>query len=81
MLQLDKDGMLSRTSPIDHDTGRIKETIELPVDLLQQQGNLIDRIFAFAFDMLDLQEIELRIRPPAAEGENRVRSQSIQIAP
>ena len=69
MLQLDKDGMLIRTSPIEHDTGRIKATIELPVDLLDQQGNLIDRIFAFAFDVLDLQAIELRIHPPEWEVE------------
>ena len=50
------------------DTSRLKETIELPVDLLDQPGTLIDRIFSFAFDVLEVQTVELRIRPPATEG-------------
>jgi len=66
MLQLDKDGTLIRTCTVEDGTGRLRDTIELPLDLLDQQANLIDRIFSFAFDVLDLQAIELRIRPTAA---------------
>jgi hypothetical protein len=77
MLQLQKDGTLIRTCAIEYDTGWIKETIELPVNLLDQQANLIDRVFAFAFDVLDLQAVELRIRPSAAEGGYRIRQRSI----
>jgi hypothetical protein len=66
MLQLQKDGTLIRTCAVGDDTGRIRETIELPIDLLDEQSDLIDRIFSFAFDALDLQTLELRIRPPAA---------------
>jgi hypothetical protein len=67
MLQLQKDGTLIRTCAVEDETGRIRETIELPVDLLDQQANLIDRIFTFAFDVLDLRAVELRIRPPMVE--------------
>jgi hypothetical protein len=42
---------------------RVKDTIEVPEDLVAQQPDLIDRIFTFAFDILDLQAIDLRIRP------------------
>ena len=49
----------------------------LPVDLLDQQANLIDRIFTFAFDVLDLHAVELRIRPPAAEARDQVHLRSI----
>jgi hypothetical protein len=37
--------------------------IELPIDLLDHPSDLIDRVFAFAFDVLGLQTIELRVRP------------------
>ena len=77
MLQLDKDGTLICTGAAKESAGRIKGTIELPVDLLDQQPNLIDRVFAFAFDVLELQAVELRIRPRTAEGRYRVRPRSI----
>jgi hypothetical protein len=73
MLQLQEDGTLIRTCAVEDDTGRIREVIELPADLLDQQANLIDRVFAFAFDVLNLQAIELRIRPPAAKCGNGIR--------
>jgi hypothetical protein len=67
MLQLLKDGTLIRTCGDKDETGRMRETIELPLDLFEQQSDLIDRVVAFAFDVLSLQAVELRIRPPAAE--------------
>jgi hypothetical protein len=67
MLQLQKDGTLIRTCGDKDETGRIRETIELPFDLLDRQANLLDRVFAFAFDVLDLKAVELRIRPPTAQ--------------
>jgi hypothetical protein len=42
---------------------QVKDTIEIPEDLVAQQPDLIDRIFTFAFDVLDLKAIDLRIRP------------------
>jgi hypothetical protein len=33
-------------------------------------------VFAFAFDVLELQAVELRIHPRAAEGGHRVRPRS-----
>jgi hypothetical protein len=47
---------------------RVKDTIEVPEDLVAQQPDLIDRIFTFAFDVLDLQAIDLRIRPVSLGG-------------
>jgi hypothetical protein len=55
--------MLIRICRVADGTGRLRETIELPVDSLDQQADLIDRVFAFAFDVLELQAIELRVRP------------------
>jgi hypothetical protein len=72
MLQIQKDGRLSRTGSTEDNPGQSKETIELPVDLLAQQSDLIDRVFTFVFDTLGLQTIELRIRPPATEVRNRI---------
>ena len=77
MLQLDKDARLIWTGAAKDSAGRTRGTIELPVDLLDQQANLIDRVLAFAFDVLELQAVELRIRPRAAEGGYRVRLPSI----
>jgi hypothetical protein len=45
------------------DCGQTKGTIDLPADLVTQQSDLIDRVFAFAFDVLGLQTVELRVRP------------------
>jgi hypothetical protein len=42
---------------------QVKDTIEVPEDLVAQQPDLIDRIFTFAFDVLELQTIDLRICP------------------
>ena len=42
---------------------QVKDTIEIPEDLVAQQPDLIDRIFTFAFDVLDLQIIDVHIHP------------------
>jgi hypothetical protein len=77
MLLLEKEGTLAWTGVAAEHAGWIKGTIELPLDLLDEQSDLIDRVFAFAFDALGLQVVELRIRPPAADGGNRIRPRSI----
>jgi hypothetical protein len=74
---LQKDETLIWIGAAKDSAGRASGTIELPVNLLDQQSDLIDRVFAFAFDVLGLQVVELRIRPPAVDGGNRVRPQSI----
>jgi hypothetical protein len=37
--------------------------LELPADLLEQHSDLIDRVWAFAFDVLGLRTLDLRIHP------------------
>ena len=71
MIQLNIDGTLVLEGPAEQSSGRTKATIELPVDLLDQQDDLIDRIFSFAFDALDLQTVELRIHPSVWENQER----------
>jgi len=39
-----------------------RETVELPMTVLEQQCNVIDRVLTFAFDVLGLQAVELRVR-------------------
>jgi hypothetical protein len=47
---------------------RVKDTIEVSEDLVAQQPDLIDRILTFAFDVLDLQTIDLRVHPVSLAG-------------
>jgi hypothetical protein len=68
MLLLEKDETMTWTGPAADGAGRTRATIELPEALLDQQANLIDRVLTFAFDVLDLQAVELRIRSTSAEG-------------
>ena len=63
MIILNGDGSLTTEGAPKCAAGRVKDTIEVPGDLIAQQPDLIDRIFSFAFDVLDLQTIDLRIRP------------------
>ena len=63
MIILNCDGTLTAEDAPEHVVRRRKETIEVPEDLIVQQSDLIDRIFAFAFDVLGLQSIDVRIRP------------------
>jgi len=37
--------------------------MDLPIDMVEQQSDLIDHVFAFAFNALGLFTVELRIRP------------------
>ena len=67
MIVLNRDGTLTAEGAPEHFIRRRKETIEVPADLIAQQSDLIDRIFAFAFDVLGLQSIDVRIRPAIAD--------------
>ena len=46
----------------DRATGGSKATIDLPADLVGQPSDLFDKVFAFTFDVLGLQTVELRVR-------------------
>ena len=63
MIIVSRDGLLTTSGAIEYVARRVKDTIEVPEDLVAQQPDLIDRIFTFAFDVLDLQTIDVRIRP------------------
>jgi hypothetical protein len=68
MIIVNRDGSLTTEGAIEHVTRRVKDTIEVPEDLVAQQPDLIDRIFTFAFDVLALQTIDVRIRPVSLGG-------------
>ena len=68
MIILNCDGSLTTEGTPERAASSVKDTIEVPEDLLVQQPDLIDRIFTFAFDVLDLQTIDLRIRPVSLGG-------------
>ena len=63
MIIVNCDGSLTTEGTPERAARWVKDTIEVPEDLVAQQPDLIDRIFTFAFDVLDLQTIDLRIRP------------------
>jgi hypothetical protein len=63
MIILCPDGSLTTEGVPKRVAERVKDTIDVPEDLVAQQPDLLDRIFSFAFDVLDLQTIDLRIRP------------------
>ena len=70
MMILNRNGLLE-WNPLGGDTaGSTRGSIDLPADLVAEQPDLLDRVFAFAFDVLGLVTIELRIRAsgPEAEG-------------
>ena len=68
MIIVNCDGSLTTEGTHERPTREAKDTIEVPEDLVTQQPDLIDRIFTFAFDVLDLQTIDLRIRPVSLAG-------------
>ena len=68
MIIVNGDGSLMTEGTPERATRPLKDTIEVPEDLVAQQPDLIDRIFTFAFDVLDLQTIDLRIRPVSLAG-------------
>lgn len=62
MMILDKDGLLGRGDWLSGmaagDCGRF----DLSPELLDRRGALLDELFAFVFDVLDLRRIEIRVR-------------------
>ena len=68
MIILKRDGSLTTDDAPEHAARRIEDTIEVSEDLIAQQPDLLDRIFSFAFDVLGLQTIDLRIRPVSLGG-------------
>jgi hypothetical protein len=68
MIILHRDGSLTTDAAPKHVARLVKDTIEVPEDLVAQQPDLIDRIFALAFDELDLKIIDVRIRPVSLGG-------------
>ncbi|HEX9373400.1 MAG TPA: hypothetical protein VF897_20470 [Roseiflexaceae bacterium] len=63
MIMLNHYGSMKLNVLDDCAPGRSKATIDLPADLADQPSDLYDRVFAFAFDVLGLQTVELRVRP------------------
>jgi hypothetical protein len=61
MITVTSDGALIWNSTDDEALKR--DALELPADLLAQQSDLIDRVLAFAFDVLGMHTLDLRIRP------------------
>jgi hypothetical protein len=66
---LKDDGSLTIESIPERAARGVKDTIEVREDLVAQQPDLIDRIFTFAFDVLDLRTIDLAIRPVSVAGD------------
>jgi hypothetical protein len=73
MIILHPDGSLTTEAAPKCSDRQLKDTIEVPADLVAQQPDLIDRIFAFAFDELGLKTIDVRIRPWSLGGHSRAR--------
>jgi hypothetical protein len=55
MIILNRNGTLEWTPANSRPDQETKASIELSADLVAQQSNLFDRVFAFAFDMLNQQ--------------------------
>ena len=66
MIMLSRTGSLKLDVHNDDATGRSRATVDLSSDLTAQPGDLYERVFAFAFDVLGLQSVELRVRPSDA---------------
>lgn len=62
MIILERDGSLWWHGSVDTSAVESRETVELPMTVLEQQSNVIDRVLTFAFDVLGLQAVELRVR-------------------
>jgi hypothetical protein len=62
MIAIQRDGSLAWNSLNDLRNQAVG-TLELPAEVLDQQSDVFDRVFAFAFDVLRLHTLELRIRP------------------
>ena len=68
MIIVNCDGSLMTAGTPERAARGVKDMIVVPEDLVAQQPDLIDRIFTFAFDVLELQTIDLRIRPVSLGG-------------
>jgi hypothetical protein len=62
MIILNRDGSLEWEAVEGYTAAATTGTIELSADLVARQSDLLDRLFAFAFDVLGLVTVELRIR-------------------
>jgi hypothetical protein len=69
MIIVQHDGALEWSDTNECAMGRAMDTVEVPADALAQQSDLLDRLFALAFDRLGLQTLELRVRPYAEGAE------------
>jgi len=62
MIMLSQSGSFTLNVMDDRATGGMKAMIDLPADLVGQPSDLFDKLFAFTFDVLGLQTVELRVR-------------------
>jgi hypothetical protein len=62
MIMLSRSGSFTLNILDDRVTGGPKALIDLPADLVGQPSDLFDKVFAFTFDVLGLQTVELRVR-------------------
>jgi hypothetical protein len=62
MIMLSQNGSFMLNVMDDHAAGWSKATVELPADMAGQPSDLFDKVFAFTFDVLGLQSVELRVR-------------------
>jgi hypothetical protein len=67
MIILNRDGTLEWILADCRPSKMMTDSIVIPAELAEQQSNLFDRVFAFAFDVLGLVTIELRVRAAAQE--------------
>ena len=72
MIMLSRNGLFTLNVLNDRTAGASKATIELPADMAKQPSDLFDKVFAFTFDVLGIQSVELRVR--AAEEPMRLAS-------
>ena len=76
MIILNRDGTLEWILADCRPGKTMTDSIVLPDDPIEQQSILFDRVFAFAFDVLGLVTVELRVR--AAEQATSQRAERYQ---
>jgi hypothetical protein len=62
MLIMHRDGSLHWDGCENCTSGRAGATIEISANVLAQQSDLIDRVFALAFDVLGLRALKIHVR-------------------
>ena len=65
MIAINCDGSLTTEAPLERVPNQAEHTIEVPVSLVVQQPDLLDRIFSAVFDDLGLQSVDIRVHPVA----------------